>query len=96
MDYEFKTTFWQDFTIAELFGEDAIVDTFNRAFNEWKSDYIYLTELVIVTNWKSWEHYNKHNPTISQLYAELFEECNDYALRSLKGLELRYFLKETD
>ena len=30
--YKPITTFWDDFTIAEAFGIDAIRDTFNRAF----------------------------------------------------------------
>ena len=33
---EVKTTFWEDFSIAERFGLSAIRDTFNRAFKEWK------------------------------------------------------------
>ena len=44
--YEMKTTFWDDFTIADLFGEHAIEDTFNRAFKEWKNktvDYLSLS-----------------------------------------------------
>lgn len=48
MGYETQTTFWQDFTIAECFGDDAIIDTFLRAFNEWKNNVVYLTELIMV------------------------------------------------
>ena len=48
--YEPKTTFWMDFSIADRFGANAIKDTYNRAFKEWKTNYIYLTELVIVLN----------------------------------------------
>ena len=33
---EVKTTFWEDFSIAERFGLSAIQDTFNSAFKEWK------------------------------------------------------------
>ena len=44
------TTFWDDFTIAEAFGGNAVRDTFNRAFDEWKGNYKYLTELVMVLN----------------------------------------------
>lgn len=32
--YEPKTTFYTDFSLAELFGEKGIRDTFNLAFNE--------------------------------------------------------------
>lgn len=68
MDYEFKTTFWQDFTIADAFGTEAITDTYRRAFKEWKSNYIYLTELVIVLNWKIWQHYNEENFVFAKIY----------------------------
>ena len=30
--YEMKTTFWQDFSIADAFGEEAIQDTYDRSF----------------------------------------------------------------
>ena len=36
--YELKTTFWEDFTIAESFGVEAILDTFNRSFDNWKNN----------------------------------------------------------
>lgn len=48
--YELQTTFWDDFTIADLFGLSAIRNTFNRAFEEWKDNYKYLTELILVLN----------------------------------------------
>lgn len=37
--YKPFTTFWDDFSIADNFGIDAICDTYNRAFQEWKTDY---------------------------------------------------------
>lgn len=94
--YKFITTFWSDFGIAECFGHNAVIDTYNRAFEEWKNDYKYLTELVIVTNWKCWEHYDKGNSELSSIYAELYYKCRDYALDTLKGNELRYHLEVTD
>ena len=50
--YTVQTTFWEDFTIADLFGLSAIRDTYNRAFKEWNEDYKFLTELVLVLNHK--------------------------------------------
>lgn len=43
--YKPITTFFTDFSIADNFGESAVIDTYNRAFEYWKSDYKYLTEL---------------------------------------------------
>lgn len=37
--YETKTTFWEDFSIADAFGADAIKDTFDRSFKNWKNNY---------------------------------------------------------
>ena len=49
-NYKIITSFGSDFDIADAFGADAIQDTFNRAFNEWKFEYKYLTELVLILN----------------------------------------------
>lgn len=96
MNYEFKTTFWQDFTIADLFGKNAIRDTFRRAFAEWKDNYIYLTELVIVTNWKIWEHYELGRIEVAKIYDEIWKKASDYAINNLKDEELAYYLEVTD
>lgn len=93
--YESKTTFIIDFSIADQFGEDAIKDTYERAFNEWKSNVEYLTELVIVLNMKIWEHY-KTNETLSNLYDELWKKTQDYAYDTLEGDDFVYFWKYTD
>lgn len=95
-DYELKTTFWSDFGIADRFGEDAVKDTFNRAFEAWKDNHVYLTELVMVLNWKLWQHYEAHNESMARLYNELWEKADEYAVENLKGAELSYFYRTTD
>ena len=82
--YEMKTTFWQDFTIADAFGYNAVVDTYNRAFNDWKNNIIYVTELAMVMSWKSFEHYEKHN------------KKDAWCLDNFKGKDLQHYLKTTD
>lgn len=94
--YETKTTFWEDFSIADRFGKDAVRDTYKRAFDEWKSDYIYLTELVLVLNWKCWAHYENGDMALSELYAILYHRANDYARTHLKGKEFEYYFRTTD
>lgn len=93
--YTPKTTFWDDFTIADGFGVSAIQDTFNRAFKHWKHDYVYLTELVMVLNHKIWRYYGK-NTAYANLYTKLFDKADDYAINNLKGEKLTYFLRTTD
>lgn len=34
--YEPISTFWTDFSIADTFGKEAVKDTYERAFAEWK------------------------------------------------------------
>ena len=90
------TTFWDDFTIADHFGKDAIQDTYNRAFEAWKGDYKYLTELVMVLNHKIWQHYHANNMVYSKLYDKLWKKADSYAMNNLKDDELDYFLRVTD
>lgn len=95
MNYELKTTFYSDFSIADYFGVKAVKDTYKRAFNEWKHNYAYLTELVMVLNWKIWEHY-ENNVNLVKIYNELWQEADEYACNNLKGEELSYFYHTTD
>lgn len=94
--YEFKTTFWMDFSIADRFGKEAVQDTFDRAFKEWRSDVEYVTELAIVTNWKCWEHWEKGDSSLGVLYHDLYYKVRDWCLDNLKGDDLRYYLTTTD
>lgn len=94
--YEPKTTFWDDFSIAERFGRDAVIDTFKRVFNKWKDNHVYLTELVMVLNHKLWAHYDRENYEFSVIYDELWKKANSYAYNNLKGEELKYFYQTTD
>lgn len=91
-----KTTFWSDFSIADRFGAYAIVDTYTRAFNEWKNDVIYLTELVMVLNHKCWSFYDQNKNDLSQLYSSLYYKTHDWALDNLKGEDLEYYIRTTD
>lgn len=94
-DYEFKATFWMDFSIADRYGIPAIKDTYNRAFEEWKDNYIYLTELVMVLNWKIWQWYGNREE-FAEVYNELWEMADMYAMENLHGEEMNYFIRTTD
>lgn len=89
------TTFFEDFSIAETFGVDAVRESYTRAFEGWKNNYKYLTELVMVLNWKIWEHYQR-NDTLAHLYNELWANADGWACDNLQGEELNYFYRTTD
>lgn len=96
MEYEIEpNTFHQDFAIAERFGTEAVKDTWNRAFKEWKVNYKMLTALVIVVNERCWGWYQKNNE-LSELYADYYYQGRDYALDNLKGEEFDYYYRLTD
>ena len=96
MEIEDFTTFNIDFTIADKFGVNAIIDTYERAFNEWKNDYKYLTFLVLNLNHKIWEHYEKNNEKYATLYDELWRRTDEYAMNNLKDSELHYYISVLD
>lgn len=104
---EWKTTFYSDFTIADKFGPFAIKDTYKRAFNEWKTNTEYVTELAIVLNLKAFEHYYKYDALvdpqaknyedfITGIYDKLWVETDNWCCENLKGDDLDYYFKTTD
>lgn len=93
--YKPITTFWNDFSVADAFGTSAVADTFKRAFEEWKGNYKYLTELVMVLNSKIWQWFEK-DADLAAMYNEFWEIADQYALNNLKGEELEYFYRVTD
>ena len=94
--YQPKTTFYKDFSIADAYGANAIKDTYKRAFNEWKDNTVYLTELVMALNWKIFEHYEAGRKGYAKLYNDLWTEADSWAVENLKGEDLKYFLETTD
>lgn len=95
-DYECQTTFWQDFSIAEKFGKEAIIDTYERSKKYWGKDRIYGTELSMVLNHKCWFHHETQNLEVSEIYSKLWTKYHDWVLDNWKGEDLTYYLKTTD
>ena len=98
MDYQYKTTFWSDFSLAEAYGVEAVEDTAKRAFDEWKDDIVYLTELVMILNHKCWYHYQE-NDVLSETYERLYYLYDSMAYDYLEqhnpdGLD--YYFKTLD
>jgi hypothetical protein len=94
--YKPKTTYYEDFSIADRFGLAAVKDTHKRVMKHIDSmGVIYLTELVLVLNWKIWEH-NYSNDTLAIVYNDLWDLTREYALEHLEGEDLQYYLETTD
>lgn len=93
--YKCQTTFWMDFSIADAFGKDAIIDTYKRAFKEWKTNIIYLTELSLILNWKLW-HWSENNLYLAKVYNDLWLKLDEWCKDNLKGKDLEYYVKTLD
>lgn len=89
------STFYADFSVADCYGVKAINDTYNRAFNEWKSNYKMLTELVGALNHKIW-YWHQVNNEYSMLYDQLWRKADSYGCDNLKDDELKHFLYVLD
>lgn len=83
--YNLLTTFWEDFSIADKYGIVGVKDTYRRAFNEWKDDYKFFTELTLVLNHKIWQHYES-NRELAALYDRLWREADEYAMMKLQNI----------
>lgn len=101
--YKPRTTYWQDFSIADVFvlngvEPDGVQDTHNRAWPALKEGFLGiegLTEYIMVLNWKIHQHY-PHNMELSKLYDTLWRECDQWAMENLKDEKLSYYLHTTD
>lgn len=95
LGYTCQTTFWMDFSIADRFGISAVKDTYKRAFKEWKSNVVYLTELVLVLNYKIHQYYQR-NEQLARVYDQLWREADQWACDTLQGEDLNYFYQILD
>ena len=96
--YKPISTFYTDFGIAEWFGKDAIEDTYNRAVEAWKDSIEWMTEIVMVLNWKMWEHDHRGNSELVRFYCKLWEKAQDEVFKTYKDDEeaMRYYFRTTD
>lgn len=102
--YEPITTFWDDFSIADLYGPEAIVDTYRRAFIEWRHNVEYITELVLVLNHKGFWYSSASKlkdddetlKAISRLYFTLWEQLHDWARDNFEDADAEYYFRVTD
>lgn len=93
--YKTFTTFWADLTIAEVYGEEAVRETFERVTRDWGSNYKYYTEFVLCLNHKIWRHYER-NESLARVYDTLWRRGDDYARDHYTGEAIEYYWRVTD
>ena len=95
LDYKFESTFWEEFSIAEDYGAEGVKEHYDLVFSQWKDNIKFLTELVLVLNIKIFIWYGVDD-IIGKMYDQLWKETDGYAIDTLKGDDLHYYLHTLD
>lgn len=97
-DYERKTTFYSDLSIAEVYGVSSIKETFDRVIESWMDNIEYITEFAMCLNYKSWEHNSRHKEELTEVYSDLYYKAYDMIVEHYKDneKELSYFFRTLD
>lgn len=95
LGYTPVTTLWEDFSIADRFGDAAIEDTYNRVCDQYQTNYKVMTELILVLNHKIWQHY-QNNVEIAKLYQQLWQDTDSWCVENLTGKQLDYYYQTLD
>lgn len=81
----YLTNFHEEFDNADHIGVDAILETYDRLYNEWKDNYVYIMELMLVLNHRCtfWNNeiikspQNKKAVEYTSIYLDLFEKLDE-------------------
>lgn len=90
------STFYADFSVADVYGEKAIQDTYNNCFNGWKDNVQYFTEFVGALNHKLWFWYNKQVEEYAKLYDKLWKEADAYGSEHFKEEDAKHYFAVLD
>ena len=94
-DFKLESTFWEEFSIAEDYGSEGVREHYDLVFSQWKDNVKYLTELVLVLNLKLFTWF-RVDDELGKLYEDLYVDADSYALSTLDGDDLHYFLHTLD
>lgn len=94
--YRPKTTFWQDFSISDAFGQEAVRETYQRVFDEWREDIVHMAELTLVLNHKIWQHWHADDKQMAAVYNDLWIACDEYCYDHFEGEDAQYYFNVTD
>ena len=90
------STFYADFSVADVYGEDAIRETFASAFSNWKGDARMFVELVAALNHKIWFWYEAGVEEYSALYDSLWRKADEYGCEHFKGEDANHYFQVLD
>lgn len=94
--FRFTTNVWELFTEAEKKEDVDIEELYRKLFREWRNDVKLVAELSMCMNWKLWEHYEKKDENLAELYNRLWMKVHDYALDTFTWEDGAYYFRITD
>ena len=94
--FKFETDVWELFTEAEQRDDVDIEELYRKLFRDWHNDVKLVAELSMCMNWKLWEHYEKKNENLAELYNSLRMRVHDYALDVFTWEDGAYYFRITD
>lgn len=94
--FKFETNIREVFTEAETDDNVDIEELYRQLFRKWHNDVKLVAELSMCMNWKLWEHYEKGNERLSELYNTLRLRVHDYASDVFTWEEGEYYFSITD
>jgi len=94
--FKFETNVRELFTEAEADDNVDIEELYRKLFREWRDDVKLIAELSMCMNRKLWEHHEKWDESLAELYNSLRMRVHDYALDVFTGEEGAYYFRITD
>lgn len=96
-------TFISDFAIADWYGKDSVMETYENVLKSWGSDYKAFTEIVVALNLLSWandalrQQGMEGRDEFVEIYSDLYYKARDEFYKKFKGDEERdWFFRMTD
>lgn len=94
--FKFETNVREVFTEAETNDDVDIEELYRKLFREWHNDVKLVAELSMCMNRKIWEHHEKWNESLAELYNSLWLRVHDYALDVFTWEDGAYYFRVTD
>ena len=91
-----NTLFYADFSVADVYGEKSIQESYNNCFNSWKNNVRYFTEFVATLNHKLWYWHEAGIEEYTTLYDKLWKEADQYGCKHFKGEDADYYFAVLD
>lgn len=94
--FKFETNVRELFTEAEADSNVDIEELYRKLFREWRNDVKLVAELSMCMNRKLWEHHEKGDESLAELYNRLWMKVHDYALDVFTWEDGAYYFRITD